>query len=283
MIRILFPEPTDTEWQEWRHKCDEATEALVDLVASGQKPSITKLYKDDRMKSIYKSPGPPFYGKCAYCESNVLADQPGDIEHWRPAGGLTELDKQHGEGIKSDTGTTETHPDYYWLAYDWRNRLLACADCNRPSKAKTAGKRIGKWDHFPVKGFRAQRPGEEGDEDPLLINPVLEDPSSHLEVDETGVIVANSDRGKACIDIFGLNDREHLRNARARCIKSAKNIVLAASVAASSHDEADLSEQLQLLKEIKTGEAPFSAAGRVSLGPNEGLKKLVSYLDDPPE
>ena len=73
------------------------------------------------------------------------------------------------------------------------------------SKWKTDNTLIGKHTRFPVRGYHAIHPNEEVHEDPLLINPVFEEPSLHLELDETGIFSALTDQGQACIDIFGLN------------------------------------------------------------------------------
>ena len=51
-----------------------------------------------------------FHGKCAYCESAITHIDYGHIEHFRPKA-LTE---------------------FYELAVDWDNLLLACGRCNGP-------------------------------------------------------------------------------------------------------------------------------------------------------
>lgn len=52
------------------------------------------------------------HGKCAYCESYLLATDYGDIEHILPK-------------------NRNARPD---LCYDWDNLTLACAKCNRSGK-----------------------------------------------------------------------------------------------------------------------------------------------------
>ena len=62
--------------------------------------------------------------------------------------------------------------------------------------------------------------GEESRDDPLLLNPVQEDPSEHLDVDlETGLLIDKTDRGRTCIDIFGLNIRQALVTERRKHIQ----------------------------------------------------------------
>ena len=283
MIKIAFAEPMDVEWQEWRQECTAAREVLVERVARGEKPRATELYKDARMARIYKSDGAPFYGKCAYCECDIRVNHPGDIEHFRPKNGVTEENRQPVQVLAAD-GSATPHPGYYWLAYEWRNLLFACEDCNRPSTGKTAGRRIGKWDQFPVREFRAVRPGEEEAEEPLLINPVEEDPADHLEVDDSGVIIAKTDRGQACINIFGLNVREALVNARRKCIKDTNNelvVTLLALLTSSMNDEEQPREHLAWFEMIRSGTAAYSAAGRVALRQGkEHLARLARFADN---
>lgn len=264
MIKIEFTEPTTDEWKAWRHDCDEARTLVIRQMAQGNKPEITDLYKDPRMKKVYKSRGPPFYGKCAYCESDVLVNYPGDIEHFRPKNQVTD-ENAKPILIRTGDGRTAPHPGYPWLAYDWRNLLLACKDCNSPSKFKTAGNRIGKWDQFPVRGFRAVKEGDEENEEELLVNPTKEDPSNHLDVDDIGAFVAQTDRGQTCIDIFGLNVREALVNARKTAIRCARNQMNLAIVAVATGGDAKTSELQSDFTKIREGSAPFAAAGRMAL------------------
>ena len=269
MIKIDFPEPTCDEWQEWRRECNAARDKLVERVKRGRKPQIKDLYKDQRMKKVYKSRGAPFFGKCVYCECDVAASHPGDIEHWRPKNRVTD-----GCGrvvkVENEDGNAVAHPGYYWLAYAWRNLLFSCEDCNRPSTAKTSGRRIGKRDQFPVRGFRATREGEELDECPILLNPVEENPADHLEVDDTGVIFAKTDRGQACIDIFGLNAREALRNARLESIKDTRariqSMFLTVFNANSQSEKKNaICEYTEKARKIENGEVPYSACQRLAL------------------
>jgi len=73
-----------------------------------------------------------FHGKCAYCESRIIAIYNGDIEHFRPKG------------------------RYYWLAADWENLLFACPFCNQTHThviAKNGSIQEvvqGKLDQFPL-------------------------------------------------------------------------------------------------------------------------------------
>lgn len=90
MIKIEFKEPTTEEWREWRRLCEIATRELCDAWACGRGVDVDeRLYK--KMRDVYLSPDGPFHGKCAYCESFIAADQPGDIDHFRPKAGVTDM------------------------------------------------------------------------------------------------------------------------------------------------------------------------------------------------
>ena len=61
---------------------------------------------------------------CAYC----LTERPLDMEHFRPKG-----------AIEGD----DSHPGYWWLAYDAANYVLACTACNRDRKGTRFPLRAG--------------------------------------------------------------------------------------------------------------------------------------------
>ena len=137
MIRVDFREPDTADWRQWRDDANTARDQLIKDVKKGKAPEIdADLYK--RMKKVIFD---AFSGKCAYCESQISADQPGDVEHFRPKGRVMGED---GKPVLIKLGNKEVpHPGYYWLAYDWRNLLPACARCNRPEAIdgeKTTGK-----------------------------------------------------------------------------------------------------------------------------------------------
>ena len=68
-------------------------------------------------------------------------------------------------------------PGYYWLAYEWSNLLFCCRLCNQQFKRN----------HFPLadpaRRARSHR-DDIGQEEPLLINPAIEDPAAFLEFRE---------------------------------------------------------------------------------------------------
>ncbi len=265
MIRIEFIPPTDDEWLSWCEECETARGAAIAHARQGLKPTISDLYKDDRMKRIYKADDGPFHGKCAYCESKVKENQPGDIEHFRPKGRIQDGDRKPVM-IQRDDGSMVQHLGYYWLAYNWKNLLLACADCNRPRTNEESGQSYGKWDQFPVKGNHATSPGEEENESPLLVNPVHEDPSKHLTVDSTGTIFScDSPRGRECIAIFGLNIRVALVEARRREYKRVEDLALFLVFSRLRDDDCEVVERNEECERVRGGATPFAMAGRLAL------------------
>jgi 5-methylcytosine-specific restriction endonuclease McrA len=123
---------------------------LAQQVARGEKPVVSDLYKRKSIKDDYFiAAGPPFYGKCAYCEAPIRDYQPGDVEHFRPKAGVSDengqavfLFDEEGQVQVGADGKPVEHPGYYWLAYEWTNLLPACAKCNQTGVRQ--GRRVGK-------------------------------------------------------------------------------------------------------------------------------------------
>ena len=160
------------------------------------------VYKDNAVKDALEK---LFNRKCAYCESRYTATQPLDIDHWRPK---SDVDLAPWE-------TCLDFPGYYWLASDWDNLLPSCIDCNRRRSQITLPadslQAAGKGTAFPIyePTARARSYKELASEQPLLLNPCVDEPSEHLEVhrDDESVIAAKSGsrRGAASINVYGLN------------------------------------------------------------------------------
>jgi hypothetical protein len=75
---------------------------------------------------------------------------------------------------------------YYWLAADWGNLLPSCIDCNRARWQEIPGgdrQKVGKGNRFPIvdEDQRAKEPGEEAQEQRLLLHPCLDQPEEELE------------------------------------------------------------------------------------------------------
>lgn len=262
MIKISFEEPDIPEWKKWREQCEIETDKLIVYVQSGGQPSsaIKDIYKDKTIKEkVYVNEEGPFHGKCAYCESPIAHDQYGDIEHFRPAKAVTDID-DNVITIMTDDGE-QPHPGYYWLAYDWKNLLFACEKCNRPSKE--GDKKIGKHNRFPLKNNSyACVPGDEESEEPLLINPLIENPETHLDIDLKTGILGGSDRGKICIDLFGLNVRALLVEQRKSAYREVQLLLVKYFI---SDDKEEIKECIINLCKIIKGEKPYSFVGRKAI------------------
>lgn len=275
MIKIRFVEPKTQAWRAWRLKC-QAEQALL---TQDRQQGVNTLVK----KRLYRGQGheylglhSQFSGKCAYCESLFDENHVGDIDHYRPANRVRDYALRVVKAT-SQAGNVVCHPGYYWLAYAWENLLPACEDCNRPGRRKTP-QRIGKWDHFPVRGTHAVEPGRERYERPLLLNPTRRDPSKHLVFDKTGLCIALTKEGKECEKVFGLNTRESLVLRRKQEYDRAQMLI---DRLALNDNPAIQAEAVGELERYVHGKAAFSAAGRAGI--KDALSKyrrLEVFLSD---
>jgi hypothetical protein len=209
-------EPSSPTWSKWKEKAADETSRLIEQFKSGNELRFsTALYKAERNAILGN-----FFEKCAYCESRITVTQHiGDVEHYRPKARVRDMN-----GSDVLLPDSRRHPGYYWLVYDWRNLLPACEACNRPG-SNPQGLKSGKHDRFPVLGNHSDSPGKEGEEDPLLLNPLIQDdPEEHLIFDpETGIVAPKygSQRGRVTIDLLGLN-RDALVDARRDAARRAR-------------------------------------------------------------
>lgn len=274
MIKVPFVEPTTAEWQRWKVKGTKARETALAAITAGREPEINDhLYKE--MKQVFLD---AFSGKCAYCESRISADQPGDVEHFRPKACVTD-EKDQPVMMPGPRGAQLPHPGYYWLAYDPSNLVPSCSKCNRPWKGPE-GQLVGKWNRFPVKGFRATRPGEEAREEPLFINPIspTTDPTLHFKIDAAGIIGSSTDEGKLCIRLLALNRDGLVEARRATYLQIQALVVL---VEAGAAIDGKVAEHLRLLTEHKQGRQPYSLAGRAAIAERlNRLRQLLEQLGD---
>jgi len=200
VIHVRFRKPRVKRWRDWRRACDLK---LATLKAQGGPPYEidADLYKQCR-DLLFE----PYANKCAYCEGKLFAQSSGQVEHFRPKGGVRDLNNKI---VK--VGPKRSHPGYWWLAYDPANLLPACSMCNVYSR-KTGGK--GERFPLPENGFVATKPGEEKKEKPLLIHPAQEDPSKLFDIEfDTGALIPKNKRAEICIKVLGLN-REALLQER---------------------------------------------------------------------
>lgn len=261
--RIDLTPLASRSWNLWLAACRRATTALSEAAERGETLVIDKVYRRLSIrKAFFFNEGPPFYRKCVYCERRlVLLD--GVLDHFRPKLGITSNEDEpildmddEGQPSLDEAGFPKHHPGYYWLAYDWRNLLPCCRECNQPNRA--GSRKIGKGNLFPVEGRHARNAKEIADEKPLLIHPASgnpdDDPELHFKVNTNlGLLVGRTARGKACIEVFGLNHRDTLRQDRQSAIRDARWLIL-------SRDRDGNAEAAQILEEIEAGKRPFTLA-----------------------
>lgn len=176
-----------------------------------------KVYSSSPVKSLLIQ---MFKGKCAYCEIFAVAGADGDVEHYRPKGGVTDADRAE---VK--------HPGYWWLAMAWSNLVLSCQHCNQSRRQliHTPGqdeatiarelvesrlRTTGKKNRFPVQGnvWVTDHVADIKGEVPLLLDPTEDDPELLFEWDfersiSTVKAAGGNVRAAETIEILGLNRR----------------------------------------------------------------------------
>lgn len=259
MIKIDMLEPDDPDWAKWLLDCKNETIIQINERNNGNKPKFKNgLYKKKK-RFFYNKKG-PFKGKCAYCEARIKDGKNCDIDHYRPKGGVTYINDEPVM-IKNRAGAIISHPGYYWLAYDWHNLLPACKFCNQATKEDYGTE--GKRNRFPVVGKHAENPGEESIEQPLLLNPVIDDPREHISIDtKTGVLKYLTPRGKATIDTLGLNTRDDLADRRKAVIYQFMAYIIEFSFACRSHDRRTREKAKAKINKFLQGQEEFSFGAR---------------------
>jgi hypothetical protein len=244
MKRIVFDPSALTGdqkawWDKWQAKADAATLAAIDAWEKGEdikfKDAVWGELKEWLLDNV-------FHGKCAYCET--LAPRfPGHAEHFRPKGRVDVRDPVSGRSIPASVewpdGKLATHPGYFWLAYNWKNLLPACQDCNSgrgkqnqfPLPGKKLPTLIAKLSASDAKRLAARARASlkfkdryyldpdalDEIETPEILNPYHDDPHQHLRFGEGGIVAAVDDsaRGQESIRVYQL-DEDKLRVDRQR-------------------------------------------------------------------
>ncbi|MEM8932320.1 MAG: retron system putative HNH endonuclease [Acidobacteriota bacterium] len=242
-----------------------------------------KAYKDPTVKEALER---LFHGKCAYCECVYAANQPVDIEHYRPKSGFIDSD---GKLVK---------PGYWWLAADWDNLLPSCIDCNRSRGHKTVDdteENLGKANQFPIadeaKRWRKEQDGDH--EIRLLLDPCRDQPEELLTFGAKGEVKAKPKAGavgqqvvRASIQVYGLN-RNGLATRRREAMLAAQSRLSAIERAAKAiktraadgrapgadncTELADLVRQVLRMRRV---DAPFTALARQCLD-----DRLLDHLE----
>jgi hypothetical protein len=119
MIRVTKPEQAP---RILRERGQRTTEANQQAFENGERSFDfdSSLYGAKSVKdALIKAQ----HGKCAFCESQVRHIAHGDVEHYRPKGGVRQTDSDPLE-----------QPGYFWLAYRWDNLFLPVSSAIRASR-----------------------------------------------------------------------------------------------------------------------------------------------------
>ncbi|MCJ2031320.1 AAA family ATPase [Methylobacterium sp. J-043] len=138
-----------------------------------------------------------FGNNCAYC--GVQVGTSGTTDQFRPAHGA--------EGTNGEVAFQH----YCWLALDWTNLYLACADCIREKRNYFPASPRG-----PARATVAQLRQLEQD---TLLDPCWDAPSEHLRITRGGELVGSTLRGNLTIDVLDLN-RSDLVRRRAQVVRN---------------------------------------------------------------
>jgi uncharacterized protein (TIGR02646 family) len=207
--RTAIATPTDLSDDAKSIAARERKKTADFFAVAGNEVKPYDKFKAYKLANVVQALNRLFHGKCAYCESDIGATQPTDVEHFRPKGGYVVRDKT----AKKDEFK---RPGYHWLAASWDNLMPSCIDCNRERTQEFPNGefgKVGKANKFPLASerTRAKKSGDEKKEKPLLLDPCSDEPSEHLEFTEDGIVRPalgknnnESQKGKISIEVYGL-------------------------------------------------------------------------------
>jgi hypothetical protein len=321
MIRITFdPAMLDAVeaawWTRWSDRAEKATRGAVKAFEDWlAKPTplprppfafefnneIWKDLKDWLLQHV-------FHQKCAYCEREISGYY-GDAEHYRPksavrhktAAGKLEPSTCAIPDPASGRDVVQSHPGYFWLAYDWRNLVPACAFCNsghgKNDRFEVTGAHIvlarlsqAEVDAMPLlakprqsdrwPGYYYLAPAAlDAREIPLLLNPLNADdernPRKHIRFGVRGIVSAvdESPFGKTSIEVFDLR-KDRLRIARQEAQETFRSRFYDAMRELDPENLGQSKAQI-VIRRYRAGWYPFSAA---ALDYHELMKQAEARL-----
>ncbi len=191
--------PVSEWWRQWKKKSDEAKEAAINDANSNQQHTFREQIWRELKYFLLEE---VFHGKCAYCETKMVAGYAGEAEHYRPKGKVTIKEGESQSIVKCEG---KVHPGYYWLVYHWKNLLPVCPECNSGN---------GKMCQFPVKNEHISNHNVCQDPDildqlesPLLLHPYRDYPNRHIRFLKYGLIteVDDDEKGSTSIEVYNLS------------------------------------------------------------------------------
>jgi uncharacterized protein (TIGR02646 family) len=242
MIRVRKPEQAP---RILRERGQRTTEANQQAFMNGE-----RTFKFDSSiygaKSVKNALIKAQQGKCAFCESQVRHIAHGDVEHYRPKGGVRQNDADRLE-----------QPGYFWLAYGWENLFFACQLCNQSFKKN----------RFPLADPTRRARSHLDDlaaEQPMLVHPADEEPSTLIGFREEMAFPIDDDpRARTTIEVVGLN-REALAEQRLDSLKPYK--LLHQRLLQLPADDEEAREIRALFQEAVLPRAQYSSMIRALLG-----------------
>lgn len=223
-------------WEHWAKKAETARLKVIEQVKKGEEAQFSgKIWSELKTWLLDNV----FHGKCAYCESKVTVTEYGDADHYRPKGSIAD---------------TPNHTGYFWVAYDWRNLVPSCKQCNTGGKGNAfpvSGKRVFLWEEAQSSEIL------DALEQPLLLHPYnngLNHPRKHLIFNRFGHVKArqDSERGRYSIEVYKLR-RNNLKEARKKCQEHA---ILKFQTLLNASSE----KRKTFLKKYVEGQTEYSAA-----------------------
>jgi hypothetical protein len=231
------------EFKKWIEKAEKARDKVFDILKDAKEKDLSEIdFKLDAgiwselkkwmLKNIT-------YNKCAYCEKILTTDEKEtiyyDAEHYRPKAKVSMKGSSKDVQTTDEFGNKITHPGYFWIAYDYNNLLPSCKICNSGTgkqnqhpvkKTYTIIRNVKDIDKTKLAGRCIESPRRKDyyflsveelnkDEEPLLLNPFIDEVSESLRFDDGGIILPkdNIGKGENTIAILHL-DREDLMNGR---------------------------------------------------------------------
>lgn len=269
---ITFP-------SDWKSKATHAR-ASVAKASLSERSDVIKDYQ-----SLWKDLKPELarlsYDKCWYTE----APQAGtdiDVDHFRPKNSVHNARRGANE---------ETHPGYWWRAFDPANFRLSCIMANRRRHDVATGHTGGKADEFPLQDEtkRAWRPEDEcDDEQPLLLDPCDPFDVTLVTFSENGEAIARysasdkpwfNKRAEVSIDLYHLN-HSMLRNARISMRDMIEKLIEDAKRYFKKLDGTDpdleraYKRAIELLREARSPGAPYSIFAESIMEPHKFEESL---------
>jgi uncharacterized protein (TIGR02646 family) len=248
MIRIPRPDKGPASLKRWGERQTRLDCAAYDANPSDYHSGAARFPK----KKYYSAKAVKdllvriHHGKCCYCEKRFPRSNL-HVEHFRPRSGVRQTLNQKKDDL----------PGYYWLAYRWDNLLLGCNDCNS----------LCKGTRFPLADLKKRARSHHhdiGNELPLFVDPVEQDPRNHIHFDGDAP-EGLTPQGRMTIDGIGLR-RTELREDRLEKLAEIDTFYAFLELAKENPSIAKLQAKAEKARELieaaKQPEAEFSSMVR---------------------